>query len=372
MITLSMTHMAFSQKGNAHRFQYMGKFGVIDRNLNTIVEPTYKWINDYHYSDLGYTLFEVDGASEEIGQGNYGVLNEKGQIVLESLENKPNILGHYAIHFTNQKELLGLRIYDLETGQLVIENDSLRAHFIIKSSNPIFVLRGKEPKYYFYNDKGELLLENNPFWEISGSDENCPVFKTSLDNPKENNFKAIYFDCHGNYIEIEDAQVNHTFERINSSNLIIRKPHRKSRKTNVPEKINRYRPADIDSSKLLYLKQKFEGYNIRFILTQGAQTSVIATKNRKEYGLFDTEGQQLLPLEFSDIDVKGAWVLLRKTSIIGLSTISGEEVLPVSFLQIDSFGTVNVPYDFTVSTHSGYWGYALSNGKCFLPKEAFE
>ena len=363
------------QMTNAHPFDYRGLMGLVDDDGNILVEPKYKWIQRFDWPETKYALFQ-DGERK-------GVMATNGRVALAPQLTEPNIFYSFATHYDDKDKLLGLHVVDLDRGVEILTDDSLRLWDVIQSTPPILWLADIPGKRnYLYDENGKLITScGSGLFQIVVPDKKCPIFSCAPD--KNLKYQSRYFDCHGTHIpdiEFEQKYPEYVGYRglVSEANhmLLLTKggnPISHSKEFPKQERIKTYKGSTPHQLAAI-IRQKWPDVIILEIVETSNSAAAIVINSTGKTGLINDIGEYLLPHLYTSISIKDAWLLVRQNAKVGLITIDGVEKFPVQFRSVECFFNLyqHTPYTFSVTTHTGYTGYATLDGKIFLPTSALE
>ncbi len=320
-------------KYNYFQLNENGKYGVIDVKGNTIVEPIYDSVKIPNPEKAVFIC---------VKDNNNIVLNENNEEIFQQYEEVSEIsINGVVSNQPYEKEVLKYKIngkYGLIKYDGKVVTKPIYEEIKGLSNKESELLVKKDEKYGVINQKGAELIANE-YDDIVADGFYTGESKYGLSgyivsNKTKDGYRYGYIDYKQNKVlDVEYNNISRILETNEKSNvyLIVSKNGKYGVLKNNKELINcEYQGIEYESNNKLFELQR-----------------------NSKYGIADMNGKIVIPIEYSEIEVKGTYLQAMKNEEYKYFNTSGEQVNSSEYTAM--IKTDNNKYYITINT-DGFYG----------------
>ena len=353
--------VAFIRKGN--------KYGLINDDIDVLLEPKQAAVGTL--DRFGYCWFAASGKvnkkTGKLEKGKYGLINKAGDVLVEP---KYAFIGYF--YKSRPKNSSNITEYDASTSavynRLSLEKplsrlynpenfllsalsgcqtegaaDSVRAGFknLLLSADSTYLIFSKSGyRYGVMNDHGDILIEEKKFNNV-----NCPSDGISLVSKiRRRKMLRGYYNLETGYLkEFEESEFPFSY-RDGLGRI---------------QNLNDQTAYFVDKSG----NRVTDTYGIALNFVDGR--CIVQSRDTKKWGVIDTQGNALLPLEYDNIHLEyreGALGVCRSGKW-GFVDLDGKPVTPMDYSQLTYYQHGWA----TAKNPDGKWGMIDKQNHTIIP-----
>lgn len=339
--------------------QYSGKFGLLDRDFNEVVEPTYTFLEPV---GSGFVV----STSEFLGKRSVGFMNSDGKITIPLEYSSIRVaLGNMVWIYTNNNESIGLATID---GTILIEPCFGKVEPFTNGYAKVNASSGYE---YFeglwgvVDAFGRLVVPTAYHSVKIESDGTFNVFGKIGSGHLNKEGKLIIKDTEGNYI-LADSRFNwqYDFDNKGYSRICRKKQY-----------YERDEYGIINSLGQFVISSKTEDGESYHIIPEGfdwayycSEETFIGVKNDKK-GVYNYDGTEIISAEYYDIQLADDIYIVRKDYRTSVISKTGEVILPLVFNSIEIVADPYSDKKYYKCNNSGKYGLYSLDGSELIPTD---
>lgn len=324
------------------------KYGVIDKEGKKLIDPQYDEVKIPN-PEKGVFICSKDGSSKVLNEKNEEILTAYNKIEAIRLKNiASDLMYEKSVLKYSQDGKYGLINFEGKqiTKPIYEELDSLpykEGELLVKQNG----------KYGVINIKGNKLV-NNEYEQISVdgyyTDENGYKYAGYIVSIKnEDGYRYGYLNSQGE--KILDTEYNElsrvsTIEDNNNAYLICAKNGQ----------------YGVSKSQKNILENEYQS------ITYDSTNKVFVVEKSKKYGIVDIEGKEIVPVQYSQIDITGIYLYAKNEQGITVYNSNGTQANIDSNVAI--LNTSNEKYKIRINNENGTkYGVINKEGKQLIKEE---